>query len=461
MYCCLSTNGWRRIEIKRLQQQLYLTCDMSAQRTSSAQKLERLQATGLLNRIKSLNLASAIDEDDDEDDEEEAVAPPAPGFSIDGSRVRYPDQTDGPQTPAPVPQLPVFTPVQPVPMQMQSCQSMPPPVSHVTVTRGASSSSGTKPVSSSSVSAPSDLKRLKIKGKTYYLLSLLGQGGSAKVYQVYDPSTHQNLAVKVVDLKAADESVRAGYENEIMLLNRLSHCKRVVKLIDYERIRNPEDGSLKRLFLVMEKGDTDLANVLKQFVEKDSKTETGFSLDPHLIKHYWKEMVKAVQEIHELDVVHSDLKPVNFIIVSGKLKLIDFGIANAIESDCTSVFKDNQIGTINYMAPEALQSRSDVERPFGFPSSKPVIKFNCKADIWSLGCILYNLVYGRPPFGHLQSIFAKVQAICNPKQEIEFPAHDDPHLIDCLKVREKIIASLCAHVFHRSVILSHAEMFGS
>jgi serine/threonine-protein kinase TTK/MPS1 len=173
--------------------------------------------------------------------------------------------------------------------------------------------------------------------------------------------------------------------------------------------------------------------VLKQFVERDENSRSGFSLDPHLIKHYWKEMIKAVNEIHELDVVHSDLKPVNFIIVAGKLKLIDFGIANAIESDHTSVFKDNQIGTINYMAPEALQSRSDVERPFGFSSNKPIIKFNCKADIWSLGCILYNLVYGRPPFGHLPTLYAKIHAICSNKERIDFPAHDDVHLIDCLK----------------------------
>ncbi|KAI1289997.1 Dual specificity protein kinase TTK [Halotydeus destructor] len=280
---------------------------------------------------------------------------------------------------------------------------------------------------SSTSNEASELKKFKVKGKVYVLLSLLGQGGSAKVYQVFEPVTQRNLAMKVVDLSKADESTKQGYENEIQLLKKLAHCKRVVRLVDYDKLRGP-DGVLKKLFLVMEKGDADLANVLKQFIETDSK----YMLDPHLIKHYWKEMLKAVDEIHSMDVVHSDLKPVNFITVAGKLKLIDFGIANAIQSDHTSVIKDTQIGTINYMAPEALQSRSDLDPDEG-RSGKPFIKFNCKADIWSLGCILYNLVYGRPPFGHLPNLVSKVQAICNPKHIIAYPSHDDRDLVDCLK----------------------------
>lgn len=297
---------------------------------------------------------------------------------------------------------------------------------------------GSKHMNDSHSGRNHDLKKLKINGKNYFLLSLLGQGGSARVYQVYDASTHKNFAVKVVDLTKADACIRAGYENEIALLQKLSKCKRVVRLIDFERVCS-HDGQVKRLFLVMEKGDSDLANVLKQFIEKDASAPHGMRLDRHLIKHYWKEMIKAVEEIHDLDVVHSDLKPVNFITVAGKLKLIDFGIANAIDSDHTSVVKDNQIGTISYMAPEALQSRADLDSSSfsGRPASgKPMIKFNCKADIWSLGCILYNLVYGRPPFSHIASLLQKVQVICNAKYSIDFPPLDDEDLIDCLKVRK-------------------------
>lgn len=238
----------------------------------------------------------------------------------------------------------------------------------------------------------------------------------SKVYQVYDSSSQVTLALKIVDLSKADQLTREGYKNEINLLKKLKSCYRVVRMYDFE-FRNSES----KLFVVMEKGDSDLASVLKSFVETEN-----YKLDPHLIRFYWKEMLKAVDEIHQHGIVHADLKPVNFILISGKLKLIDFGIANAIQHDHTSVFKDHQIGTINYMAPEALRNRSTTGRT--------VIKFNCKADIWSLGCILYNLVYGRTPFHHFPDLISKAQAILNDRYEIKYPPIDDPLLLDCIKL---------------------------
>lgn len=58
--------------------------------------------------------------------------------------------------------------------------------------------------------------------------------------------------------------------------------------------------------------------------------------------------------IHEARIVHSDLKPANFLMVEGALKLIDFGIAKAIQSDTTSIARESQIGTLSYMSPEAI-----------------------------------------------------------------------------------------------------------
>ena len=57
-------------------------------------------------------------------------------------------------------------------------------------------------------------------------------------------------------------------------------------------------------------------------------------------------------------IVHCDLKPANFLLVAGQVKLIDFGIANAIQSDKTSVTRDQQTGTLNYISPEALLDTS-------------------------------------------------------------------------------------------------------
>ena len=65
-------------------------------------------------------------------------------------------------------------------------------------------------------------------------------------------------------------------------------------------------------------------------------------------------MLRAVHAIHEERVVHSDLKPANFLFVRGILKLIDFGIAKAIQNDTTNIHREHQIGTVNYMSPEAI-----------------------------------------------------------------------------------------------------------
>lgn len=65
-------------------------------------------------------------------------------------------------------------------------------------------------------------------------------------------------------------------------------------------------------------------------------------------------MLQAVHIIHLEKIVHSDLKPANFVLVEGQLKLIDFGIARAIPNDTTNIHRDQQIGTLNYMSPEAI-----------------------------------------------------------------------------------------------------------
>lgn len=65
-------------------------------------------------------------------------------------------------------------------------------------------------------------------------------------------------------------------------------------------------------------------------------------------------MLEAVYTIHEEKIVHGDLKPANFVFVNGTLKLIDFGIAKAIQNDTTNIVRDSQIGTLNYISPEAL-----------------------------------------------------------------------------------------------------------
>ena len=122
-------------------------------------------------------------------------------------------------------------------------------------------------------------------------------------------------------------------------------------------------------------------------------------------------MLEAVQVVHDLKIVHSDLKPANFLLVEGSLKLIDFGIANAIANDTTNIHREGQLGTANYMSPEAISSN---------PQAGGCRKLGKPSDVWSLGCILYQMVYGKAPFSDVINVFQKLNVITNPDYQIKF-----------------------------------------
>ncbi|KAF9281400.1 Dual-specificity kinase, spindle pole body (SPB) duplication and spindle checkpoint function [Mortierella alpina] len=237
-----------------------------------------------------------------------------------------------------------------------------------------------------------------VNGRAYTRLNLIGKGGSSKVFKVL---AHNNriFALKRVIFAKADQSTIEGYINEVQLLNRLRYNPRIVRLWDSEL--QLDQGYLT---LLMELGEIDLASLLvKQ------------RMLPHnlsFIRLYWEQMLEAVQTIHEEKIVHTDLKPANFLLVEGSLKLIDFGIANTIANDTTNIHREGQLGTANYMAPESITSNPlSGDRKMGRAS-----------DVWSLGCILYQMVYGKTPFADITNVFKKLAAITNPEIKIQFPA---------------------------------------
>ncbi|XP_071137329.1 dual specificity protein kinase TTK-like isoform X1 [Mytilus edulis] len=258
-----------------------------------------------------------------------------------------------------------------------------------------------------------DVETITVNNVVYMILDLLGKGGSSKVYHVHD-SKPPSKALKVVNLNDANEEIVNGYKNEVKLLLQLQYCPKVIKLYDYEY--RPEEN---KLYIVMEYGNCDFAQFLKDKIKEDCK------LSDHLIKYYWESMLMAVHALHKEGIIHSDLKPSNFIIIGGALKLIDFGIAKSVQPDKTSVLTEMQVGTLNYMSPESIAD-------YGL-DEKPMYKIGVKSDVWSLGCILYNMVYGFTPFQRINKQFAKLQAITNSSYVIHFPEIEDKRLLDVMK----------------------------
>ncbi|XP_015249048.1 PREDICTED: dual specificity protein kinase TTK [Cyprinodon variegatus] len=271
---------------------------------------------------------------------------------------------------------------------------------------------------------------ITIKGNQFFILKMIGRGGSSKVYQVLDHKKRL-FAVKYVDLEVADAQTIESYKNEIEHLNHLQQFSdQIIKLYDYEITNNC-------IYMVMECGSLDLNTWLR-----NRKT-----VNPLERKFYWKNMLEAVHTIHQHGIVHSDLKPANFVIVNASLKLIDFGIANRIQPDETSIMKNSQVGTLNYMPPEAIKDTSS-------QPGKARSKISPKGDVWSLGCILYAMTYGKTPFQSITNQIVKLHAIIDPSHKIEFPEIEEKDLLDVLKrclirnPRERIsIAELLVHPY--------------
>jgi serine/threonine-protein kinase TTK/MPS1 len=199
---------------------------------------------------------------------------------------------------------------------------------------------------------------ISVNGKQYAKLGVIGMGGSCKVYRALSKNC-QVLAIKKVKLAGKDQAQIDLFANEINLLKSLTGNPAIIQMYDSE-----VDLKRRAIFVVMEVGEVDLNYVLQQ--QSNMANEYGncaskrSSLDINFVRLTWQQMLKAVHFIHQARIIHGDLKPANFLFVRGALKLIDFGIAKAMQNnDTTNIYRDGHIGTLNYMSPEAIVGTTD------------------------------------------------------------------------------------------------------
>src|SRR5262245_53019960 len=214
----------------------------------------------------------------------------------------------------------------------------------------------------------------------YEITAHLGSGGMGDVYQATDTKLGRSVAIKFLPETFSHDSERvARFQREARVLASLNHPG-IAAIYGLEEING-------RHLLVMElvPGET-LADRIKHGA---TPIEEALAIA--------KQIAEALEEAHEKGVVHRDLKPANIKVTpEGKVKVLDFGLAKAYEREQTDASISNSptismaatnagliLGTAAYMSPE--QARGNA--------------LDRRTDIWALGCVLYEMLTGKPAFG--------------------------------------------------------------
>lgn len=255
---------------------------------------------------------------------------------------------------------------------------------------------------------------INVNQTLYCNLHQLGHGGSSTVFGATRANDNSFVAIKGIH---TNQQCLANCKREIGILKRLQEdnlSKHLIQVID-----SKDDVHDGRVWIVMEAGHLNLKQALKQW--KEAK-----SLDKFTLMSHWSAMLQAVRYLHKARIIHGDIKPANFVFVGALLKLIDFGIAMEMNDDAC-IYRDRQVGTLDYMSPEALQFP---KIQLGGCTSRK-LKLGTASDVWSLGASLHEMVHGCPPFSQLHPI-PKILAIVNPDHAIEYSEPRDRDLIAVL-----------------------------
>ncbi|MEE6520580.1 hypothetical protein FKM82_018482, partial [Ascaphus truei] len=235
---------------------------------------------------------------------------------------------------------------------------------------------------------------------------LLGQGAFGRVYLCYDADTGRELAVKQVqfdpDSPETSKEVNA-LECEIQLLKNLLH-ERIVQY--YGCLRDSQERTLSIFMEYMPGGSI-----------KDQLKAYG-ALTENVTRKYTRQILEGVHYLHSNMIVHRDIKGANILRdSSGNVKLGDFGASKRLQTICLSGTGMKSVtGTPYWMSPEVISGEG----------------YGRKADIWSVGCTVVEMLTEKPPWAEFEAM-AAIFKIATQSTNPQLPAHVSEHSRDFIK----------------------------
>ncbi|XP_052801977.1 serine/threonine-protein kinase 36-like isoform X1 [Mya arenaria] len=229
----------------------------------------------------------------------------------------------------------------------------------------------------------------------YHVLELIGEGSFGKVYKGRKKYTGQIVAIKFIPKVGKPEKELRNLRREIDIMRHLHHDNIIEMSDSFE--------TDKEVAVVTDYAEGELFQIL----------EDDGNLPEEQVQHIAAQLVSALYYLHSHRILHRDMKPQNILLGKGGIvKLCDFGFARAMSFN-TLVLTSIK-GTPLYMSPELVE-----EKPYDHT-----------ADLWALGCILYELFTGTPPF-YTNSIFQLVSLII--KDPVKWPKNMSPMFKDFLQ----------------------------
>lgn len=244
----------------------------------------------------------------------------------------------------------------------------------------------------------------------YEIQSLLGAGGMGEVYRARDTRLGRDVAIKVLPTAVASDPERMDrFEREARVLASLTH-PHIAAIYGVEETAPGTPDPVRGLVLELVEGDT-LAERLARG-----------PLPVADVVAIARQIADALEAAHERGIVHRDLKPANIKITpTGVVKVLDFGIAKvaARDDDETKVLtrEGAVIGTAAYMSPEQTRGQNVDKR----------------SDIWSFGCVLYEMLTARPAFGRATATDTLIAIVEREPDWNALPEPTPPHVRQLLK----------------------------